>query len=514
MILRLAVIACFALGMSSVPSGAQQLPPPPVPPQNPLTESKRILGKLLFWEEQLSSTDTIACGSCHQPLAGGSDPRVGVNPGPDLLAPSPDDILGSPGVVRHDENGVPIADPVFDSAPQVTRRTANTTIGAAYVPALFWDGRAAPIFTDPESGAVSIPQGGALESQALGPILSDVEMAHEGRSWSDVRFKLERSLPLRDATSLPGDLAAALATNPSYPELFAAAFGDPEITAERIAFAIATYERTLVPNQTPWDRFVAGNPAALSPNQVQGWNFFNNSPCRVCHTPPTFSNNSFRNIGIRPPDEDLGRQEVTGLVQDRGRFKVPTLRNVGLKPTFMHNGLQPTVTDAVLWYRPNNPARAVDNLDPILPVGVPPNVLPQLVDFLTNGLTDPRVAAETAPFDRPRLHGGAMEAISIGADRATVSWNAIADASRYRVYRGELASLANLGPDGLPAAGYGSCISDTDPDPTDTILIDGDLPAPETGYFYLRGVLDGTGVERGLGATSWGRARFVLAPCP
>jgi cytochrome c peroxidase len=328
-----------------------------VPAQNPITEGKRLLGKVLFWDEQLSSRSTISCGACHQPLAGGSDPRTGIHPGLDEVVPTIDDIFGSPGVVRFDLAGQPVEDPLFGLETQVTRRSANTAIGAAYSPTLFWDGRATPVFVDPETGVTVIPGGGALESQAVGPILSDVEMAHEGRTWNDVRRKLESSLPLSDSTDLPNDVAAALADNPSYPELFTAAFGDPTINAERIALALATYERTLVPNQTPWDSFVAGNPAALTPGQVQGWNFFNGSPCRVCHTPPTFTNHTFRNIGIRPPAEDLGRQEVTGLNLDRGRFKVPTLRNIGLKPTHMHNGRQDTVTDSVLWYRPYNPAR-------------------------------------------------------------------------------------------------------------------------------------------------------------
>ena len=62
-----------------------QLPPVPFPAENPPTEEKRILGKILFWDEQLSSDDTVACGTCHQAGAGGSDPRLGTHPGPDGL---------------------------------------------------------------------------------------------------------------------------------------------------------------------------------------------------------------------------------------------------------------------------------------------------------------------------------------------------------------------------------------------------------------------------------------------
>jgi cytochrome c peroxidase len=508
-----ASVAAF-VGLAAWDAAAQALPPPPVPPQNPITESKRVLGKILFWEEQLSSPTTTACGTCHAPTAGGGDARLGLHPGPDGVTPSPDDRLASPGVVHANVAGAPIADPLFGFGVQVTARAANSTIGAAYAPSLFWDGRAGAAFVDPETGLTRISGGGALESQSVVPILSTVEMAREGRTWGDVRFKLQRAQPLRDATDLPPDVAAALASGPGYPDLFAAAFGDPAITAERIAFAIATYERTLVPDRTPWDRFVTGDPTAMSPGQVQGWNFFNGSPCRTCHTPPTFSNHGFHNIGVRPPAEDLGRQGVTGLPQDRGRFKVPTLRNVGRKPTHMHNGRVATVGDSIQWYRPNNPDRSPDNLDPLLPVGVPPDVFPALVDFLSNALTDPRVAAAQFPFDRPTLHGGALPRIDVGVDRSTLSWPALQGVQRYRVYRGTLASLRATDPDGLPSAGFGDCISADDPDPADNAFVDAQLPAPGEGYFYLKSVVDGGGAERGLGATSEGIARFVFTPCP
>ena len=81
-----------------------QLPPPPVPFENPLTPEKVVLGKILFWDEQLSSDDSTACGTCHQPEFGGSDPRAAdaLHPGPDGLFGTADDIRGSFGVTRQD----------------------------------------------------------------------------------------------------------------------------------------------------------------------------------------------------------------------------------------------------------------------------------------------------------------------------------------------------------------------------------------------------------------------------
>lgn len=518
------LVGFLAVGVAAIAIATAQAPPPllppPVPPENPITQPKTILGKVLFWDEQMSSHNTMSCGGCHRAGAGGSDPRIGINPGPDTLQPSVDDIAGSPGVTHRDVFGNPVNDPIFGLNVQVTGRSANSFIMAAYAPENFWDGRARSTFVNPETGATSILNGGGLESQAVGPILSSVEMAHEARTWSDVRAKLTKSLPLGDATDLPTDLSNALASHPTYPQLFQDAFGDPSITAERIAFAIATYERTLVPNQSPWDQFVGGNPNAMTPNQVNGWNTFRNSPCSVCHAPPTFAvppgapGGPFRNIGIRPPSEDLGRQIVTGNPNDRGRFKVPTLRNAGLKPTHMHNGRITTMNDAVLWYRTANPERSADNLDPILPVNLPPGSLVAVVDFLSNGLTDPRVAAETFPFDRPTLHGGNLPVLDIAPDHETLSWPTLAGVSRYNVYRGTLADLRTLGPDGLPAMGFGVCVSATDPNNADTIFLDTQVPDPGTGFFYLKDVVDAHGQERGLGATSDGRAHTVLAPCP
>ena len=116
---------------------------------------------------------------------------------------------------------------MFGFEPQVTLRRAGTVIGAAYFDLLFWDGRAESEFVDPETGQVSIPSGGALESQAVAPIVSPIEMAHEGRTWDDVRAKLSASRPLALAWDLPADLTAALLSNPSYGDLFTDAFGDP-----------------------------------------------------------------------------------------------------------------------------------------------------------------------------------------------------------------------------------------------------------------------------------------------
>lgn len=388
-----------------VPLAAAALPPVPVPAGNPITEPKRVLGKILFWDEQLSADSTVACATCHMPSRGGTDPRRARQPGPDGLINTADDIFASPGVVRSDVFENYLRDQVFGALPQITSRTANSMINAAYAPSLFWDGRAASQFVDPVTGLVVLNNNAALESQAAGPPASSVEMGHDGIDWPRITAKLQSAQPLALATSHPPDVAAVLGPGPSYPDLFTAAFGDGEITAARVAMAIATYERTLIADDTPWDRFQAGNATAMTPGQIAGWNFFQTSACNVCHVAPLFTDNSFRNIGVRPPPEDFGRQIVTGNPADRGRFKVPGLRNVGLKNSFMHNGDMTTLTEVIQFYTRAPGARQMfqGNLDPLMPVPVPPNVAPALQDFLTNALTDARVRDEVFPFDRPTL---------------------------------------------------------------------------------------------------------------
>jgi len=383
------------LGALCLRATAQVLPGIPVPVENPITEEKRVLGKILFWEEQLSTDNTVACGTCHRPASGGADPRVALHPGPDGIFFNDDDVFGSRGVVRRDVSGQPVSDPVFGFSPQVTRRAAPSFLSAQHATDIFWDGRATTQFDDPETGAMVIQFNGALESQSVRPILSDVEMAKEGRTWDDVRAKLAAAAPLALATNLPPDVAAAIAANPTYQDLFAAAFGDVKITGARIAMAIATYERTVFPDQTPFDR------GTLTPDQRAGSQIFAAATqCVICHEPPLFTDGSFRNLGIRPIAEDIGRQAVTGNVDDRAKFKVPSLRGVGLRRAFMHNGQRTTLQQVLDFY--GDPEQQFgDNVDPILPTIASHDNL--IIDFLSNGLTDARAAAEVFPFDRPIL---------------------------------------------------------------------------------------------------------------
>jgi cytochrome c peroxidase len=409
-ILVLAALVSTAIG--------QGLPPPPVPPGNPITPAKTNLGKTLFWDEQLSSARTVACGSCHVMTGGGSDPRASfanaasLHPGLDVAFGGPDDVVGSPGVPRTLFDGSYDKDSVFRLAPQVTPRRSMSVINSAYPDELFWDGRASSTFLDPITGAVVLFNNAALESQAIGPPTNSVEMGHEGRDWNDVAARLSSSAPLRLAPSVPPALATWIGGR-TYPELFQEAFGTNAITAARIAMALATYQRTLVSNQSPFDQALAGNPNALTPLENQGRQLFNSplTSCGTCHGGPRLTVDGFFYTGVRPQSEDFGRFVVTGDPADLGRMRVPTLRNVELRAPYFHNGRFATLEDVVEFYdrggdfdAPNKPVLL------IRPLGLAAQQKAALVAFMKRPLTDPRVEAGLSPFDHPTLYATSSHA--------------------------------------------------------------------------------------------------------
>ena len=380
-----------------------ELPAVPVPEENQNTEPKRLLGKILFWDEQLSSDNTVACGTCHRPSFGGADPRQGRHPGSD--PGTIDDIWGSPGIVRMSVDGNPAQDPLFGFDRQVTHRIAPSNFGALWAAEVFWDGRAGSEFIDPLSGDVAIREGGALENQVLETLANDSEMAKTGRTWPELVSKLRREQPLALAKGLPADVAEAIENNSGYPALFAAAFGDAAITPVRIAFAIASYQRTLVSDQTPWDRYRAGDTEAMSQDSVYGWRSFQSLRCVNCHEPPIFSNNDFLNVGLRRTEYDLGRQGVTGAAEDAGAMKVPTLRNVALRARLMHTGEFSGLGAAIGFYVSPPALKGRDEIPGAGAYSFSLGTITQydLLSFLTTALTDPRVKNETFPFDRPVL---------------------------------------------------------------------------------------------------------------
>jgi len=418
--LSLPIASAHALQGGPPPGPPPPLQPPPAPAGNPVTTAKANLGKTLFWDEQMSATRTVACGTCHVPGAGSSDPRsvIGAaratHPGADGLFGTPDDLTGSPGVPSNDASSFYLSDAVFGLREQVTTRKAPSAVNAAYAPSLFWDGRADGELIDPLSGAVVLAAGAALENQVLGPPVSSVEMAHVGADWNDVVARMTTASPLELSPSVPAALQAWIAGR-SYPQLFAEAFGTPTVDAVRIAMAIATYERTLFSDQTPFDAALAG-VAPLQPLEAQGRQLFNQLNCGTCHRGNRLTDDQFHNIGLRPSNQDLGRFSVTGAPPDRGAFRTPSLRNVDLRGPYMHTGQFDTLQEVIDFYDRGGDFNPPNKSPLIQPLGLSAQQKAALLAFVQRPLTDPRVENELPPFDRPLLFGESnLAPVTIGA---------------------------------------------------------------------------------------------------
>jgi cytochrome c peroxidase len=197
---------------------------------------------------------------------------------------------------------------------KVLGRNSPTLWNSGYSRFQLWDGRAK-----------------SLEEQSLGPIQDSGEM--------------NQSLP---------DLVAELSAIPEYPALFKEAFGDPVITSERIAQAIATFERTLITKETPYDLYWKGHKSAMLPSAIRGMKlFFGKAKCSICHNGPRFTDDQFHNIGVSnsgPAKDDIGRKKVSGELFHLRAYKTPGLRYVSRTAPYMHNGSLKTLEEVVEFY--------------------------------------------------------------------------------------------------------------------------------------------------------------------
>lgn len=275
-----------------------------VPDDNPLTQEAVQLGRRLFYDKQLSGDNTVSCSTCHlQHLAftDGKARSVGVS-GKTL-----------------DFNSMSLA---------------NLMWGPRH---FFWNGRV-----------------DSLEEQALAPIQDPNEMAQN-----------------------LDDLIDELEADDVYPGLFRSAYG--KISAENIARALATFERTLISADSKYDQYLRGE-LKLSAEEELGRKLFMAHPdvkvslrggnCIDCHSQfltsgfnaqfDGFSNNGLDTEALLNP----GLQFTTGQVTDRGKFKVPTLRNIALTAPYMHDGRFTTLEQVLDHY--NEGIRVSDSLSPLI----------------------------------------------------------------------------------------------------------------------------------------------------
>ena len=180
-----------------------------------------------------------------------------------------------------------------------------------------------------------------------------------------------------------------LAGDTLYVRLFREAYGPGPIRMEGVAKALATYVRTLVSTRTPYDRWKAGEEDAI-PVQAKAGEalFMGKAQCFRCHTPPLFTDGKFHNIGLDSLPLDRGRALHTGLPEDEGRFKTPTLRNLTKTSPYMHDGRFRDLESLVERYNQGGFPHAVNADSLIVPLGLNGREVYDLVQFLET-LTDP-----------------------------------------------------------------------------------------------------------------------------
>lgn len=236
-------------------------------------------------------------------------------------------------------------------------RASPTILNLAWDEVFMWDGRAE-----------------SLEEQALGPIQADVEM----------------NMPM-------GLLLDTLKGIEGYQPLFAAAFPEnPEISDENIGKAIATFERTVVSGEAPFDAWIKGDETAISDSAKRGFVLYNGKAnCAACHAGWNFSDNSFHDIGIDDADIGVGKF-LPDVVPMQQAFKTVGLRNIDRRAPYMHNGVYTTLEEVIDHYD-SGFVKRVSLSDEIKPLGLTSAEKKDLVAFLHS------LTSEDAPVTLPIL---------------------------------------------------------------------------------------------------------------
>ena len=244
----------------------------------------------------------------------------------------------------------------------VLDRASPTVINTGYNSLQMWDGRKA-----------------SLEAQAMGPMEANVEMNMDTQK-----------------------LFAWLNTNAGYRALFNQAYPGKPIDADSLSKAIASFERTVVSNSSPFDQWVAGKADALTPDQVKGFAVFIDpmkGSCSSCHSGPNFTDNSFHNLGLASfgkENPDLGRYTQKPVASMKGAFKTPTVREAANTAPYFHDGSAKTLEDLVELYVKGGVVTS--NLSRNMkPLALSKEEVGQLVSFM-NALSSP-----AKPFELPLL---------------------------------------------------------------------------------------------------------------
>lgn len=340
----------------------------------PRHEEKESLGKLLFHDKILSGNRNISCATCHHALTDTGDGlSLSIGEGANGL-----------GVARNTGLG---DDAVPERVPRNAPHVFN--LGAIQFSRLFHDGR---VEIDPYAPSGFLSPAGAdlpagldnpLAVQAMFPVTSGTEMAGQSGENDVADAAGDGNLPL-----VWDLLALRLQGIPEYVSLFIDAFDDvssaADITYAHAANAIAAYEAAAFrADNSPFDRYLRGNFRALSTDERRGMHlFYGKAGCGDCHTGVLQTDHGFHAIGIpqigpgkgdnlpgyKDGHDDFGRERVTGDIDDRFRFRTPSLRNVALTGPWGHDGAYNTLEAVVRHHlKPIASASNYDTSQAVLP---------------------------------------------------------------------------------------------------------------------------------------------------
>jgi cytochrome c peroxidase len=247
---------------------------------------------------------------------------------------------------------------------KVLPRATPTLYNTAFNTIQMWDGRKS-----------------SLEDQATGPMDSGDEMAAD----------YDR-------------IFAFLSGSSGYRTAFDKAYPGEGINKTTLAKALASFERTVISNNAPFDRWLHGDINAMSPQQIRGFRIFtgpDKGNCEVCHRAPNFTDSGFHNIGLASfgnEDPDLGRYKQKPVAALKGAFKTPTLRNIALTAPYFHDGSAATLMDVVEHYVRGGDVKT--NLSANLkPISLTQQEKEDLVAFME------ALSSETPPITIPQLPG-------------------------------------------------------------------------------------------------------------
>ncbi|HKT61009.1 MAG TPA: cytochrome c peroxidase [Gemmatimonadales bacterium] len=377
----------------------------PLPRPAPVRPALVELGRALAFDKVLSGNKDIACMTCHLPEdATGDDLSLSIGQGGRGLGPE-----------RTHPSGAFIP------------RNAPSMFNLSALSSMFWDGRvsvdARGNFHTPAGNRITpamrrVFEFGPVSAQPLFPVLSHAEMRGDG---GNELAAIKDKEPQQVWQALMRRLGAI----PEYRRMFEAAYPGTNFAAMNFGYASNAIAGFLVDqfafNDSPWDRFLAGDDAAMTDVQLRGARDFMSARCSICHNGPALTDNQFHNVAVAQigPGEgdgpsghdDFGRMRVTGLASDQYLFRTPPLRNVELTGPWGHDGAFTDLRAFVDHYSESDVklrAFTTDALEPLLQgtlqptqeailtsrdtllrgVVFPPGVIDEDTAFMT-ALTDP-----------------------------------------------------------------------------------------------------------------------------